>query len=152
MTDCLDEEMLIRGFLTEKQMRTKIMEHNVNLENVRNDPDSLSRKEQLALKKEDTNMKRLCLEWKKCRATLRRDYQRDTRCCVKELCYDTKRVSFIANLEWEETAVNIETGEEILVVNKEKITVKDDWVKENFKEGTFIHLKKVSQQIVSYGL
>jgi hypothetical protein len=74
MTDCLDEEMLIRGFLTEKQMQTKIMEHNVNLENVRNDPDSLSRKEQLALKKEDTNMKRLCLEWKKCRAPLRRDY------------------------------------------------------------------------------
>ena len=126
-------------------MRVKIAEHNSKLDHLRNNPESLSEKEQMALKKADINMIRLCNEWKKCHARLRREYLRDTRCCVKELSYDSKRALFIANMEWEETAVDKETGEEIAVVNKEKLHVRDEWVKNNFKEGTYNYLKKVAQ-------
>ena len=148
MNDCLDEEMQIRGFFTAAEMRSKIAEHNIKLDNLRDNPDSLSQKEQRVLKKDDMNMTRLCNEWKKCHARLRQDYLRDTRCCVKELSYDAKRALFIASMEWEETAVDIVTSEEIAVVNKEKLPVSDEWVKKNFKEGTYNYLKKVSQMPV----
>ena len=113
MTTWIEEELLKRDFYTEKEMRTKIQQHNERLQQAQNDPDALSYREKRRLKKDDQNMKQLCVEWRNCHKILRTDYLKNTRCCVKELCFDAKKNTFLGRLEWEENAMNIETNEEV---------------------------------------
>ena len=148
MRTVLDEELEARGFATEAEMRKDIEDHNSKLQKVRENPNSLGIRARVALRNEDVSIKMLCHEWKRCHAKLRQAFIRDTRCCVKELCYDRKQSNFLAHMEWEETAVNIENKEEISVVNKEKVVVSDEWVKANFTQGTYTYLKMVSQMAV----
>ena len=145
MREWLDTELKDKGYKTEAEMRKSIADHNVKLRAARDEPGKLGPREQRLLKKEDVNMKRLCEEWKKCHSILRLEYLRHTRCCVKELCYDVKRGSFVANMEWEEEVVCMHDNEEISVVNREKLVVKDEWVKANYTEGTYNYLKKVAR-------
>lgn len=145
MKDWLNHELSLRGFLTENDMRVKILDHNAKIKHLQEDPNSVSRKDQIALKEEASKMRMLISAWRKCHRTLRQEYVRDTRCCVKELRYDSKDSNFVARMEWEDSAINIETGEEITVLNTETMVVKDKWVRSNFTQGTYNYLKKISR-------
>ena len=146
MRDTLDHELALRDFLPASEMRDKILAHNSKIKEFRDDPNKFNRAERIALEKEDVSNGRLFLEWKKCYRKLRHAYVRDTRCCVKELRYCSKKVRFEARMEWEESATNTETGEDITVLYSEEMVVKDDWVKTNFTRGTYDYLKMISRR------
>jgi hypothetical protein len=144
MRETLDCELLMRNFSSEREMRDMILAHNSKLEEFQANPELFDHAKRRALKKDDTNMKRQIAEWTKCHRKLREAYVKSTRCCVKALRYNPNKVHFVARMEWEESALNIETGEEITVLNSEKVVVRDEWVKENFTTGTYAYLKLVS--------
>ena len=141
MKATLDVELSERDFLTEDEMRAKILAHNTKLQELRDHPNLYSLAQQKCLKNEAINIKRETLEWKKCYRELHQDFVRSTRCCVKELRYDGS--NFIARMEWAESGRDVETGEEFTVTNRETMVVKDQWVKDNFTSGVYCYLKRI---------
>jgi GNAT superfamily N-acetyltransferase len=143
MKEALDCELIERDFLSQDDMKDKICAHNTELQKLRDDPQSFSSDGRTALLSEDASMRRLVPDWKKCFRKLKHNYLRNTLCCVKALRFDSNSSEFHALMEWEESATNVATGEEITVANSEKIKVRDEWVKNNFSSATYQYLKRL---------
>ena len=112
MRETLDFELFMRNFSSEREMRDMILAHNSKLEEFHANPELFDHAKQRALKNEDdTNMKRQITEWTKCHRKLRDAYVKSTRCCVNALRYNPNKVHFVARMEWEESALKIETGD-----------------------------------------
>ena len=117
MKETLDHELLSRDFFSQDEMAARISAHNAELQQLQDDPTRFASHDRKALQMKDVSVRRLVSEWKKCFRQLRKDYLRNTRCCVKSLRFDSKLHQFHALMEWEESATDVETGEEITVVN-----------------------------------
>ena len=141
MRETLDCGLIERDFLSQKDMMAKISAHNIELQKLQDDPLGFSSDGRTALLLEDASMRRLVSGWKKCFRKLKHNYLRNTLCCVKALRFDPDSLKFHALMEWEESATDVVTGEEITVANSEKIWVRDEWVKDNFTRGTYEYLK-----------
>ncbi len=69
----------------------------------------------------------------------------NARCCVKELCFVSKKYTFAGHLELEEVAMNIKTNEHITVVNRETLVLKEDSVQKNFKPAVVEYVKHIAR-------